>query len=621
MSRPIADYALLGDTRTAALVALDGSIDWWCVPNFDGPACFAALLGEREHGRWLLAPESSPPSTHRRYRGDSLVVETVFDTAEGSVAVRDALVVGREHPTLVRQVLGLRGRVRMRTEVIIRFDYGSVVPWVQHGSPGLRAVAGPDALVLQSPVPLAGKDFASTGVWEVGAGESAAFVMTHLPSHLPFHEVADAEQLVAQTEHWWAGWVATGTLPEGRWAGEVRRSALTLKALTFRETGGIVAAATTSLPEVVGGGRNWDYRFCWLRDATFTLYALLLNGFHEEARAWRGWLLRAVAGRPQDLQSVYGIDGARRLSEWEVDWLPGYQGSTPVRIGNAARQQFQLDVFGEVIDVLHLARRADADVGRRDDSWNLQRELLGYLESCWMRPDRSIWEVRGPLRHFTYSKVMAWVAFDRAARAVTDHGLPGPGRRWQALADQVHADVCAHGFDAERGTFVQSYGSDQLDGALLLLPLVGFLPASDERMRGTVAAIEQDLLRDGLVRRYLPTHSLDGVGSEDEEQEEGVFLPCSFWLADNYALQGRQAEAEALFDRLLSLCNDVGLLSEEYDPASGRQLGNFPQAFSHVALINTAHNLSGGRGPAHHRSSAEKLRRPGSGAQRSGAGG
>ncbi|MFY9974436.1 MAG: glycoside hydrolase family 15 protein, partial [Chromatiaceae bacterium] len=512
------------------------------------------------------------------------------------------LAMGREHPTLIRQVCGLSGRVRMRTEVIIRFDYGSVVPWVQHEAPGLRAVAGPDALVLQSPVPLAGKDFASAALWEVAAGESAAFVMTHLPSHLPFDDIVDADQVVKQTEDWWARWVQTGDLLQGRWAGVVRRSALTLKALTFSETGGIVAAPTTSLPETLGGGRNWDYRFCWLRDATFTLYALLLNGFHEEARAWREWLLRAVAGRPQDLQILYGISGARRVPEWEADWLPGYQGSTPVRIGNAAKGQFQLDVFGEVLDVLHLARRAD--LALRDDSWNLQRELLDYLESSWTRPDTSIWEVRGPLQHFTYSKVMAWVAFDRAAKAVTDFGLPGPGKHWRALAEQVHADVCAHGYDAERGTFVQSYGSDRLDGALLLLPLVGFLPATDERMRGTVAAIEDELLRDGLVRRYLPDPSMDGVDSDDE----GVFLPCSFWLADNYALQGRQAEAEALFERLLSLCNDVGLLSEEYDPATGRQLGNFPQAFSHVALINTAHNLSGGWGPAHHRPSSERQR-------------
>jgi GH15 family glucan-1,4-alpha-glucosidase len=501
-------------------------------------------------------------------------------------------------------VVGLSGRVRMRTELIIRFDYGSVVPWVQHEAPGLRAVAGPDALVLQSPVPLAGKDFASTAVWEVGAGESAAFVLTHMPSHVPLGVAVDANDLVQRTERWWARWVQTGDLPQGPWAGAVRRSAITLKALTFSETGGIVAAPTTSLPETMGGGRNWDYRFCWLRDATFTLYALLLNGFHDEARAWREWLLRAVAGRPQDLQILYSINGARRLPEWEADWLPGYQGSTPVRIGNAARGQFQLDVFGEVLDVLHLARRADPDVALRDDSWNVQRELLDYLESSWMRPDTSIWEVRGPLQHFTYSKVMAWVAFDRAAKAVTDFGLPGPGKHWRALAEQVHADVCAHGYDPERGSFVQSYGSDRLDGALLLLPLVGFLPATDERMRGTVTAIEQDLLRDGLVRRYLPAPSLDGVDSDDE----GVFLPCSFWLADNYALQGRQGEAEALFERLLSLCNDVGLLSEEYDPVTGQQLGNFPQAFSHVALINTAHNLRGGGGPAHHRPSSQRLR-------------
>jgi GH15 family glucan-1,4-alpha-glucosidase len=602
----IADYALIGDTRTAALVGRDGSIDWFCAPRFDSPACFAALLGNRDNGRWLLAPEGPVRHSHRDYRHDSLVLDTQFDTHAGSVQVSDCMLMGASRPTLLRLVTGLSGTVRMRTEAVLRFDYGSVVPWVTHDTDGLRALGGPDAVVLRSPVRLTGHDFASSSTFDVSEGQRLGFVMTH---HHSF-EAADPLDdevggLVDRTERWWRDWMQ-GCAVQGRWADAVRRSAITLKALTYQPTGGIVAAPTTSLPEQLGGSRNWDYRYSWLRDATFTLYALMIAGFTDEATAWRRWLLRAAAGRPQDLRIAYGVDARRRLPEQALHWLPGYHDSSPVRVGNAAGEQFQLDVYGEVLDVLHLARRIDGGGEDVWHAWDLQRGLLDYLEQVWTRPDHSIWEVRDRPAHFTYSKVMAWVAFDRAAKAVERHGMHGPGARWRRVADQIRADVLQRGFDERRGSFVQSYGSDRLDAALLMLAPVGFLPATDLRIRGTVAAVERELLDNGLMRRYLPDPSIDG-----QHEDEGVFLACSFWLADNYQMQGRHDEAVALFERLLGLANDVGLLSEECHASSGALLGNFPQALTHVALINTAHNLSLPVGPARHRGSENLGQWPG----------
>jgi GH15 family glucan-1,4-alpha-glucosidase len=596
----ISDYALLGDTRAAVLVGRDGSMDWMCAPRFDSPALFAALLGSDKHGRWLITPDGPLRDARRRYRDDTLVLDTELATSGGRARLSECMAMGVERPTLVRLVTGLAGTVTLRSELVVRFDYGSVVPWVTQEPGLLRAVAGPDAVVLASPVSWEGRDMRSTARFTVHEGESVGFVLTHYPSHEPPPELGQAADLVDRTARWWERWmqrcVATGT-----WSGSVRRSALVLKALTYAPTGGIVAAPTTSLPEQVGGSRNWDYRYCWLRDSTFALYALMLTGFHDEARAWRSWLLRAAAGRPEDLQVLYGLHGERRIPESTLDWLPGYRGSRPVRVGNAAAAQVQLDVYGELLDVLHLARRTDSPRPDEPDPWPLQVALLGFLEGAWSQPDRSLWEVRGPERHFTFSKVMSWVAFDRAAKAVERHGLPGPGDRWRRLADTIHAEICREAYDPERGTFVQSYGSDALDGALLMLPLVGFLPATDPRMRGTVAAIERDLVQDGFVLRYRSDAAADGVPGG-----EGAFLPCSFWLADNFALQGRREEAERLFERLLGLANDVGLLSEECDPTTGELLGNFPQAFTHVALINTAHNLSPQGGPAHHRGDEER---------------
>jgi GH15 family glucan-1,4-alpha-glucosidase len=597
--RAVSDFALIGDTRTAALVGRDGSIDWMCAPRFDSGAFFAALLGSPEHGRWLIAPEEEAVEVVREYRSDTLVLDTMMRTGTGSVRVSDCMVMGTENPTLARVVTGLAGSVRMRTELVLRFDYGSVVPWVRHVGGRLLAVAGPDAVVLDASVPMEGHDFTSKATFEVGVGESVGFVLAYYPSHVPPPHPEDPGELVGRTEQWWRDWM-TGCSTGGPFESAVRRSAIVLKALTYGPTGGIVAAPTTSLPEEIGGSRNWDYRYCWVRDGTFTLYALMLTGFHDEATAWRRWLLRAAAGRPQDLQILYGVRGERRLTESSLDWLPGFRGSRPVRVGNAAGQQFQLDVYGELLDVLHLARRTDPSQEHEIDAWPLQRQLLGFLESAWTRPDRSLWEVRGERRHFTFSKVMAWVAFDRAAKAVERRGLPGPGQHWRRLAGVIHAEVCRRGYDVERGHFVQAYGSSAVDGALLMLPLVGFLPATDPRMLSTVAAIERDLLRDGLVLRYRTDDVRDGLAGD-----EGAFLACSFWLADNYVLQGRHEEARALFERLLGLANDVGLLSEECDPADGQLLGNFPQAFTHVALINTAHNLSATGGPAHHRAGFE----------------
>jgi GH15 family glucan-1,4-alpha-glucosidase len=594
MTIPIEGYALIGNTRTAALVGRDGSIDWLCAPRFDSRACFAALLGTREHGRWLLAPAAKARKVRRRYRSDTLVLETEFETGDGVVRLIDCMPPWPDRTDIVRVVEGVRGRVPMRMELIIRGGYGVVVPWVRRVESALLATAGPDSLELRTAVETEGKRFTTIAKFTVGKGQRIPFVISHFPSHQPRPLPIDADAAIAATELEWRRW-CTRCRYDGRWGDAVKRSLVTLKALAYAPTGGIVAAPTTSLPERIGGVRNWDYRFCWPRDATYTLYALLIAGYQDEARAWREWLLRAAAGRPQDMQTVYGIAGERQLTELELPWLPGYAGSAPVRIGNAAAAQFQLDVYGEVIDALHLARTAGLDPD--DDAWDFQRALLDFLESHWTEPDNGIWEVRGERRHFTHSKVMAWVALDRAIKAVENYGVEGPVERWRRMRSRIHADVCHKGYSEKRGTFVQHYGSSALDASLLLIPLVGFLPPDDPRVRGTVEAIERELTFNGFVIRYPTKRRVD-----DLPAGEGAFLPCSFWLADNLALQGRNADAEALFEHLLTARNDVGLLSEEYDPRTHHQLGNFPQALSHVALINTARNLSHRGGPSEHRS-------------------
>ena len=585
MALPIEGYAVIGDTQTAALVGIDGSVDWLCVPRFDSEAIFAALLGTEEHGRWQLTPASEVRAVRRRYRGDSLVLETEFDTDDGTVRIIDFMPPRGEAPDVVRIVEGVRGRVPMRMHLRLRFGYGKVVPWVYREAGDLVAVAGPDAVWLRTPVQTHGRDLATHAEFSVGAGDQAPFVLTWRASHLPPPDPIDPSVELGATEGFWQGWMSACTY-DGQWRDAVVRSLLTLKALTFAPTGGIVAATTTSLPEQLGGVRNWDYRFCWLRDATITLQSLLYSGFQSEAQAWRKWLLRAIAGDPAELQIMYGVAGERRLTEYVADWLPGYDGN-PVRIGNAAADQFQLDVFGEVMDALHQARRSG--LKRDDPSWALQVKLMDFVENHWTDPDEGIWEVRGGPRQFTHSKLMAWVAADRAVKAVEEFGLDGPAKRWAALRDDIRRDILTHGYDDDRGTFTQFYGSTELDAALLMVPLVGFLPATDERVRGTVAAVERELLDDGFVQRYTqpPGEGVDGLPSG-----EGAFLACSFWLADNYALMGRHEQARDLFERLLALRNDVGLLSEEYDPRAGRLVGNFPQAFSHVPLIDTARNLS-----------------------------
>jgi GH15 family glucan-1,4-alpha-glucosidase len=593
MPSRIEDYALIGDCETAALVARDGSIDWLCVPRFDSPACFAALLGTPDHGRWLVAPASPPRAIRRRYRDNTLVLETEYETEDGVVAVIDCMPLRAGTPELVRLVEGRRGRVAMRLELTIRLEYGRRVPWVRSARDGLRAVAGPDALQLRTPVALRGEDLRTVAEFTVSAGQRVPFTLTWSPSNTEEPPAHDPEDAVSETEDWWREWCGRCTY-DGEWRETVVRSLITLKALTYAPTGGLVAAPTTSLPESIGGVRNWDYRFCWLRDATFSLYALITGGFIDEARAWREWLERAVAGSPEQAQIMYGLAGEGRLTEVELGHLPGYEGSRPVRIGNAASEQFQLDVYGEVLDTLHLARRA----GLRSDenAWRLQLAMMRFLETAWERPDEGIWEVRGPRRHFTHSKVMAWVGVDRSIKAVERFGHEGPVESWRTLRDRIHIDVCARGFDPERGAFVQSYGAKELDASLLMIPLLGFLKATDPRMRGTVDAITRELRHDGFVLRYPTAEHIDGL-----PPGEGVFLPCTFWLADNLALQDRRDEAREIFERLLALRNDVGLLSEEYDPRARRMLGNFPQAFTHVGLINTARNIARRGGPAEHR--------------------
>jgi len=583
---PIEDYALIGDTHTAALVSRSGSIDWLCLPRFDSAACFAALLGDERQGRWLIAPAGPVSAVRRGYQGDSLVLETEFHTPDGVVRLVDCMPPRQRDPDVARVVEGVRGRVPMRMELVIRFDYGSIVPWVRRQGGALHAIAGPDSVWLRTPVEVRGENFRTLAEFTVDEGERVPFTLTWHASHMPSPRRIDPIRAVDDTTGWWSEW-ASGITYKGGWRDAVIRALLTLKALTYQPTGGIVAAPTTSLPEALGGVRNWDYRYCWLRDATFTLDALMLAGLDSEATAWREWLLRAVAGQPQQMQILYGVAGERRITEQQLDWLPGYEQSRPVRTGNAAVNQFQLDVYGEVMDALYLARR----VGLQYDetAWDLQRALMDFLESNWREPDEGLWEIRGPRRHFTHSKVMAWVAMDRAVKAVDLQQLEGPVQRWRALRREIHDEVCDQGFDAERNAFVQFYGGSQLDASLLMIPLVGFLPATDPRMRGTVEAVQRELSVDGLVLRYHPEGSADVDGLPPGE---GAFLACSFWLADNLALMGRQREAREQFERLLSLRNDVGLLAEEYDPRSGRQLGNFPQAFSHVPLVNTASHLS-----------------------------
>jgi GH15 family glucan-1,4-alpha-glucosidase len=594
MAMRIEDYGLIGDCEGAALVSREGSIDWLCLPRFDSAACCAALLGTPEHGRWLLSPDEAVVATARRYREGTLILETDHETAGGLVTVTDFMpVAGAGRNDVVRIVTGRRGRVRMRTDLVLRFDYGWTVPWVRREGHGLVAIAGPDTLHIVSDVALRGRNMHTVGEFEVEAGQTRAFTLTWHRSHDVRPAAFDPLEALAATERWWTDWASACTY-EGRWREAVNRSLITLKALTYAPTGGIVAAPTTSLPEHPGGVRNWDYRFCWLRDATFTLYALMSNGYLEEAKAWREWLLRAVAGTPAQAQIMYGIAGERRLDELTLPWLPGYEDSTPVRIGNAASSQFQLDIFGEVADALHHARRFGLDYV--DVGWQFERSLLDHLESVWQEPDEGIWEVRGGRQHFTHTKVMAWVAFDRAIKDVEHFGLEGPVDRWREQARRLHAEICRDGFSPDLQSFVQYYGGHTVDASLLLMPLVGFLPVEDRRVAGTVAAIERRLLRDGLVYRYDHGTGIDGLPAG-----EGAFLLCTCWLADVYALQGRHTEAEGIFERLLSLRNDLGLLAEQYDPRLGRQLGNFPQAFSHIGIVNSARNLSAAGGPAEER--------------------
>jgi GH15 family glucan-1,4-alpha-glucosidase len=585
------DYALIGDTHTAALVGRDGSIDWLCMPRFDSGACFAALLGDCSNGRWLIAPSEHVESVERRYAGDTLILETDFRTSSGTVRITDCMPPRDGRTDVIRIVQGLEGEVRMQMELVIRFDYGTIVPWVRRIDGVLRAIAGPDALSFWSPVETHGVDLTTRTEFTIRADERLPFLLVWHPSHKSASPV-DAFHAVDGTRKWWEAWSKRCTY-KSEWRDLVHRSLITLKALTYAPTGGIVAAPTTSLPEQIGGVRNWDYRYCWLRDATFTLYAFLVGGYTQEAVAWRNWLLRAVAGDPADLQIMYGPAGERRLTEFEMKALKGYEGSRPVRIGNAASNQLQLDIFGEVMDAMHLALRSGIDADKA--AWELEKTLIDHLETLWEQPDEGIWEVRGPRRHFTHSKVMAWVAFDRAIQIAEQFmNGDGPLDKWRKVRDRIHTQVCDKAFNTTRGAFTQYYGSDDLDASVLMLPLVGFLPPDDPRVLGTVKAIERDLMRDGFLLRYA-THgrsdNLDGL-----PPGEGVFLPCTLWLADNYALQGRHDEAKAIFERVASLANDVGLLSEEYDHERRRLVGNFPQAFTHVSLINTARHLSSAEG-------------------------
>ncbi len=592
----IEDYALIGDCETAALVHRNGSIDWLCWPRFDSQACFAALLGTPEHGRWRIAPMAADARATRRYRDHSLILETRFEAPDGVVTLVDFMPPRGHNSDVVRLVRGERGRVRMAMELVLRFDYGSFVPWVSRLEDNTwRAIAGPDMVVLRTPVNVKGKDLTTIAEFDVTEGQTIPFVLTYGASHLPPPKKIDPEAAERSTEHFWGDWASRADT-EGQSSDDVLHSLMILKALTYAPTGGIVAAPTTSLPECLGGSRNWDYRYCWLRDATLTLLALMNAGYDEEALAWRDWLLRAAAGSPDQIQTIYGIAGERQLPEMEIDWLPGFEGSKPVRIGNEAHRQVQLDVFGELMDVLHHARRGG--ISTHPSQWAFERALMHHLEQIWREPDESIWEVRGKSRHFTFSKVMAWVAFDRAIKTAEMFQLEGPVKHWRAIQKQIHDEVCERGFDRARNTFVQSYGSRELDASLLLLPTIGFLPVSDPRIVGTIEAIERGLMCDGFVMRYDTAAAEDGL-----PPGEGAFVACSFWLVDAYVLLGRLDDARALFERLLSIRNDVGLLAEEYDAKARRQVGNFPQAFSHIAVVNSAHNLGHAVKPAHQRPS------------------
>jgi GH15 family glucan-1,4-alpha-glucosidase len=589
----IEDYAIVGDMQSAALISRDGSVDWLCLPRFDSAACFAALLGTEQHGRWLIAPASAgtgqaPPT--RRYAGETLILETDWETPDGAARVTD-FMPPRENddpPVLIRIVEGLRGTLTMRTELRLRFGYGIVVPWVYQVDGGIRAIAGPDSIWLRTPLELTGRDNTHEATFEIHAGQRLPFTLTYQTSHKTAPPMPDSRECLEETRKFWEHWVERCTY-QGQYRDAVVRSLITLKALTYQPTGGIVAAATTSLPEDIGGTRNWDYRYCWLRDATITLEALLRTGYTEEARAWRMWLSRAIAGDPADVQIMYGVAGERRLAEWEAGWLPGYENSAPVRIGNAAAGQLQLDVYGEVIDALQLSCKS----GLHDDqhTWALQLALLGFLEEHWAEPDDGLWEVRGPRRHFVHSKVMAWVAFDRAAWHADDCGEAELAAKWRGIRDEIHREVCERGYSSERKAFTQYYGATELDASVLLISDVGFLPPDDPRVVSTIEALQRELMPEGFLRRYGladdGTSAVDGLPGS-----EGAFLACSFWMANALDLAGRSDEAAALFERLLSLRNDLGLLSEEFDPRYGRLVGNMPQAFSHVPLIQTALNLS-----------------------------
>ncbi len=576
---------MIGDCHSAALVSKNGSIDWLCLPHFDSTACFAALLGTPENGYWSIAPAGPIRSVRRRYREGTLILETEFETESGSVTLVDCMTPRTTSPELLRMVVGTRGEVEMKLELVIRFDFGSVVPWVRSTGSGISAIAGPSLLGLRTEVPLHGEKLKTAATFKIVEGQKVTFDLTWYPSERYEPSPLNVAEAIQDTENWWREWSSRCSY-RGKWRDAVTRSLITLKALTFLPTGGIVAAPTTSLPEWPGGVRNWDYRFCWVRDATFTLRSFVSAGYFEEARQWREWLLRAVAGSPSEVNIVYGLRGERRLTELELPWLRGYENSAPVRTGNAAHTQFQLDIFGEVVGSLYQSRRAGIEPSE-NDAEDIIQALLEFLETGWERPDDGIWEMRGPQRHFVHSKIMAWVAADRAIRAAEHGWISGDPARWTTLREKIHAQVCQQGFDADINSFVQFYGSKHLDASVLMMPLVGFLPPDDPRVIGTVKAIETHLMENGFVGRYTQDEAVDGL-----PHGEGKFLACSFWLADNYVLQRREEDAVRMFERLLDIRNDVGLLSEEYDPVAKRLLGNFPQAFSHVGLVNTAFNLS-----------------------------
>ncbi|MDF0515978.1 glycoside hydrolase family 15 protein [Bradyrhizobium yuanmingense] len=588
MSQRIEDYALIGDCETAALVGRNGSIDWLCWPAFDSDACFAAILGTHKNGRWLIAPSEGATSISRRYLGNTLILETRFETKNGTVALIDFMPLRGKASDIVRLVRGIRGTVKMRMELVIRFGFGADIPWVRRIDHSLMAIAGQDMTVLRTPVETRGEDLTTVADFEVREGETVPFVLTYGPSHLDPPAPIDAELALQETEKFWEDWCGHCTR-DGDYQALVLRSLITLKALTFAPTGGIVAAPTTSLPEKLGGSRNWDYRFCWLRDATFTLLALMNSGYTEEALAWHNWLLRAAAGSPSNMQIMYGIWGQRRLLEWEAGWLDGYEGAQPVRVGNAAHAQLQLDVYGELIDAFHQSRMARLKLDD-ETTWALECAVLNHLAEVWDRPDHGIWERRGQPKHYVFSKVMTWVAFDRGIKSAETFGFKAPLLHWRALREAIHRDVCNRGFDAEENAFVESYGSKMLDASVLLLPAVGFLPADDPRIRGTIAVAEKCLMRDGFVLRHDPREL-----PPDQPPLEGAFLACTLWLADAYVLSGDLDKAQVLLDRVVGIANDVGLLAEEYDSVAKRQTGNFPQALTHIALINTAHNLSAAR--------------------------